>query len=175
MIIALMLILLIASIVDYKQQRIPNLLTIPAAVFALLFYCLSNGLEGFLFSLTGLVAGMGTLIIPYAMGGMGAGDVKLMGVVGSFLGVKGVCCAFLLTALYGGGYSIGTIFIYREIFKGFYLRLFHTALAFILTKKYFPDPVIEHKDKPRLCYGIAIALGTLTYMGLGAAGYDFTF
>jgi len=80
-----------------------------------------------------------------------------------------------LTALYGGVYSIVIIFIYREIFKGFYLRLFHTALAFILTKKYFPDPVIEHKDKPRLCYGIAIALGTLTYMGLGAAGYDFTF
>ena len=93
-IIALVLILIIASIIDYKQQRIPNIVTIPATVLALLFYWLSNGLEGFLFSIAGLFAGMGSLIIPYAMGGMGAGDVKLMGVVGSFLGAKGVFWAF---------------------------------------------------------------------------------
>ena len=48
----------------------------------------------------------------------------------------------------------------------------HSFLAFLLTKKYDPDPLIKHKNKPRLYYGIAIALGTLTYIGLIETGYN---
>jgi len=108
------------------------------------------------------------------MGGMGAGDVKLMGAVGSLIGAKGVFIAFLITALFGGVYAIVIILLNREIFKGYFINLFHTVLGFVLTKKYMPEPLIEHENKPRLYYGVVIALGTFTYMGLTIAGYDFS-
>ncbi|MDA3789354.1 MAG: hypothetical protein PF503_12805, partial [Desulfobacula sp.] len=101
--------------------------------------------------------------------------VKLLAAVGSFLGAKSVLLAFLLIALFGGIYSIIIILCFRKIFKGLFKRFFHTALALLLTKKYIPEPIIEHKDKPRLCYGIAIALGTFTYMGMTISGYKFLF
>jgi len=46
--------------------------------------------------------GMGLFIILYLMGGMGAGDVKLIGAVGSMLGPYMVLTAVLCTALIGG-------------------------------------------------------------------------
>jgi prepilin peptidase CpaA len=166
-------VLIIGSVTDFKSQRIPNLLTIPSAVGFFLFHLAAEGLDGGIFSILGLITGIGVLIIPYSMGGMGAGDVKLMGVVGSALGTEAVFYSFLLTALFGGIYAILITITHRKIFKGFYKNLVQTLLAFILTKKYDPAPVIEHKDKPRLCYGIAIALGTFTYIGLSVAGYKF--
>ena len=45
---------------------------------------------------------MGLFIILYLMGGMGAGDVKLIGAVGSMLGPYMVLTAVLCTALIGG-------------------------------------------------------------------------
>lgn len=172
-ILVLFFVLAAASVIDFREQRIPNLLTLPTAAGFVIYHFISGGLEGGLSSLAGLVAGTGLLLIPYAMGGMGAGDVKLMGAVGSALGAKGVFLSFLLTALFGGVYSVVIIAIHRKIFKGFYKRLAHTGLAFFLTKKYDSDPLIEHENKPRLCYGIAIALGTMTYIGLVEAGYNF--
>jgi prepilin peptidase CpaA len=171
--IILSCILIIASAIDFRSQRIPNVLTIPSAVGFFFFHSATGGWDGGIFSILGLITGIGTLIIPYSMGGMGAGDVKLMGVVGSALGAEAVFYSFLLTALFGGIYAILITMTHRKIFKGFYKQLLQTLLAFVLTKKYDPAPVIEHKDKPRLCYGIVIALGTFTYLGLTVAGYKF--
>ncbi len=160
----LVAILVIASIIDFRFQKIPNLLTFFSALAGFVYHFSASGIQGIVFSLTGIIIGIAVLIIPYAMGGMGAGDVKLMGAVGAFLGAKGVFVAFLFTAFFGGIYALFIILYFRDIFKGFFKQLFQTFLSFILTKKYFPDPVVEHTDKPRLCYGIAIALGSFTYI-----------
>lgn len=171
--ILLPLVLIAASVIDFRSRRIPNWLSFPAVFVFITYYSVINGREGLFFSLAGLGAGIGLLILPYAIGAMGAGDVKLMGAVGSALGAKGVLISFLLTALFGGAYAVIVMVMHQNIFKGFYKRLMHTFLAFLLTKKYDPDPLVEHEDKPRLCYGIAIALGTLAYIGLIEAGYNF--
>lgn len=173
--IYLCVLLLISSFTDFKNQKIPNYLTFPSMLTGVIYYFISGGITGFFFSLAGLFTGFFLLIIPHVLGGMGAGDVKLLAAVGAFLGAKGVFLSFLLTALFGGLYAIVVIFYYKDIFKDFFKNFFNTALALILTKKYMPEPIIEHKDKPRLCYGIAIALGTFTYMGMTISGYEFLF
>ncbi len=87
-------------------KRSPTFLTLPSIGVGLFYYTLSQGASGFVFSLSGTLLGIGLLIVPYLMGGMGAGDAKLLGSVGAILGPKGVFIAFLFTAIAGGIYAI---------------------------------------------------------------------
>lgn len=154
-----------------KSQRIPNYLTLPGIIVALFYFSVLNGIDGFIFSVSGVSVGIGILIIPWLMGGMGAGDAKLMGVVGGFLGAKGACNAFLLIAIVGGVYALILRLIYKDELKGFSAKIYHGVLSFFLTRKYVPDTGDESPDAPKLCYGLAIALGTFLYIALNALGY----
>ena len=92
----LTIVLTIASIKDLFSFRIPNWLTYPALAAGISYFSITKGYEGFLFSLAGALTGFGLLVIPYIIGGTGAGDVKLLGAVGSFLGTHGVIMVFFL-------------------------------------------------------------------------------
>jgi prepilin peptidase CpaA len=109
------------------------------------------------------------------LGGMGAGDAKLMGAVGAILGSKSVFVAFLFTALVGGIYSLITILLNRKQFKDFFKKQLITLKLFILTRKFISDPVEDNHKKPKMCYGVAIALGTFIYMGLDMTGHHLIF
>ncbi len=166
LIIFLSTILICAVMYDFRIQKIPNLLTIPAAFFAIAYNIFFNGLSGFLFSSAGMVAGVLLLIIPYLLGGMGAGDAKLMGVVGAVLGAKGVFYAFLFCAIIGGIYAVTFTLFHRQHFRGFYKKLLTSFVTIFLLRKYIPNPKNSDLKKPRLCYGAAIALGTGIYIVL---------
>jgi prepilin peptidase CpaA len=163
-IVFLGVILLVATVTDLRTQKIPNILTFPAAALALIYNTITNGFSGFLFSAQGVALGIGLLIIPYLLGGMGAGDAKLMGAVGGVLGAKGVFNAFLFSAIVGGIYAIILTLIYRQQFRGFYRKQLAALINFFLIRKYIPEPEEADLKKPRLCYGLAIALGTGIYI-----------
>jgi prepilin peptidase CpaA len=166
LILFLGVILLIASIYDLRFQRIPNWLTYPAVIAAIAYHIVINGLTGFLFSLEGLSVGIAVLILFYLKGGIGAGDVKLMGAVGGLLGPKGVFNAFLFTALIGGIYALVLLALYghlKETVKRYGIML----KTFILTRDVIYIPLPNKNKIPRLCYGVAIALGTLCYTLIG--------
>jgi prepilin peptidase CpaA len=167
------LILIAAAVTDLRAQRIPNLLTMPSILAALIYYTVLNGTSGLIFSICGLAAGIGLLILPYLMGGMGAGDAKLMGVVGAFVGAHGVFISFLLTAVAGGFYALLLLVAKRRHFNGFLRSKLKTLKTYILIRQYIPDAIMEKKRRPRLCYGLAIALGSITYMVLDLTGYAF--
>lgn len=166
-------ILIISAAIDIRTQKIPNLITYPSMVIAFSYHGTLAGGDGLLFSITGLFVGIGLLLLPYLMGGMGAGDAKLMGAVGGMIGAKGVFYAFLCTAIVGGIYALVLILIHRTFFNGFLKKQMTTLWTFILTRKYIPDPILGGKNKPRLCYGLAIALGTGLYMYFDLLEYKF--
>ena len=171
----LLSILTISAIIDFHVQKIPNLITFPGMIIALLYHFFTNGIEGLTFSALGLATGIGLLIIPYLFGVSGAGDAKLMGAVGASLGLKSVIVAFLLTSLVGGIYAVILILLNKKQFKGFFKKQLITLQLFILTRKFIPDTVEENRKKPKLCYGVAIALGTFIYMGLDLTGHHLIF
>jgi len=173
--ILLLSILSVSAIIDFRSQKIPNLITFPTILIALSYHFFAHGTEGLIFSSLGLATGIGLLIIPYISGGMGAGDAKLMGAVGAVLGSKSVFVAFLLIALVGGIYAVIIILLNKKQFKGFFKKQLITLQLFILTRKFIPDPVEENNKKPKLCYGVAIALGTFIYMGLDLSGHHLIF
>ncbi len=167
----LVAILIVAAIKDLRSRRIPNALTYPTVAAALLYYFLLFGLNGLIFSVLGLLTGIFLLILPYLMGGMGAGDAKLMGAVGAIVGAKGVFLSFLLTAIIGGFCAIFTIFIQRHQFKGFFGAQLIRIKLFVLTGKIDPDGWDARHKRPKLCYAPAIALGSIAYIALNMMGY----
>ena len=174
LIIFLSAVLIVASVNDLRFQKIPNLLTYPAMAIAVGCHVVMNGLDGLLFSAGGLALGIAVLILPYLMGVMGAGDTKLMGAVGAILGARGVFIAFLFTAIMGGVYALIVVLIKRQHFKGFFTRQAATLKTFIFTKQFIPIPGDSNEKIPRLCYGIAIAIGTLFSVFLEFSGF-YTF
>jgi prepilin peptidase CpaA len=171
LLILLSAILILAGVQDLRFQKIPNLLTYPTMGTGLVCHSITNGLDGFFLAVAGLAVGIALLILPYIMGGMGAGDAKLMGAVGAILGPKGVFTAFLFTAVVGGAYALMLLVIRRQHTKGLVARHATTLKTYARTGQFIPIPAVEDEKKPRLCYGIAIALGTLLYISLDLSGY----
>ena len=121
---------------------------------------LRSGPAGLLTGLAGIGVGIAVFIIPYILGGMGAGDAKLMGAIGAILGPGEVFSAFLFTALAGGVYAIIMI-VARGDFKATCARYWTMAGSFVLSRRLAYLPPSEDEQRPRLRYGIAIAAGTL--------------
>ena len=166
--------LIFAAGYDLKYNKIPNLLNFPLAGIALIYHTIFFGLDGLLFSGAGLLLGTAIFLPFYIFGGMGAGDAKLMGAVGAVVGAKGVFISALLTAIYGGLYAVFVLLIYSRYGRALVSRTWAVVKTFILTRQYIPvstpHPV---QNRPRLCYGVAIALGTLTYLVLDYLGHEF--
>ncbi|MEW6173490.1 MAG: prepilin peptidase [Bacillota bacterium] len=100
--VLLIAIVLISIVTDLYRRRIYNVVLFPAIIFAIVYRCVTGGLAGAIDGLTGLVVGMALLIIPYFNGGVGAGDVKLLGAIGACGGPMFVLYTFLAGAVMGG-------------------------------------------------------------------------
>ena len=97
---------LAATVTDFWRFRIPNALTFSLLLAGLLYQAIDPRGSGWVAGLVGSAFGLATLVVPYAMGGMGAGDVKLMAGVGSWLGLASTCQVFIVGALAAGVYSL---------------------------------------------------------------------
>lgn len=107
-------ILCLASWMDWKERRIPNSLLFPSIVLAFVLNFITLGPLGLLHSLLGTVLGFALLIVPFLFRGVGAGDVKLLMVIGSFGGANFVLYSFLAGAIIGGFIALG-VYIFNNI------------------------------------------------------------
>jgi prepilin peptidase CpaA len=172
LIILLSGILIVAAAIDIRVRKIPNLLTFPAMVVAIAYHSITTGWNGLIFSVEGLALGIGLFLVPYMMGGMGAGDAKLMGAAGAIIGPKAVLMASLFTAVAGGIYALIVFLFSRQYLKGFLERSAIMIKTFAFTRNLIPIPEDKSEKKPRLCYGVAIAIGTFSYVLLDFYGYN---
>lgn len=158
-------VLIEAAIIDGLQRRVPNWLTYHLALGGLLFAGYNAGTGGLLWSLNGLAVGLALLLPLYAIGGMGAGDVKLLAAVGSWTGASMIFWSFAVSAILGG-----IIALVMAIVSGRFARhfvQFQEITREILTVR---NPVkLSERAAARkptmllLPYGIPLALGTIAY------------
>lgn len=102
-------ILAIATLVDQRTHKLPNMLTLGSAVFALILQGSLNGANGLLTGAAGWVTCLLCFLPFYALRGMAAGDVKLMAAVGAFIGPGPGLAAAMFALLAGGLISIISI------------------------------------------------------------------
>jgi prepilin peptidase CpaA len=157
--------LIIASLTDILTFRIPNWLTYSTLAVGIAYFSVAKGYEGFLFSLGGAAAGLGLLTLPYIIGGTGAGDVKLLGAVGSFLGPKGAFIVFIFSNIMAGIYALG-LMASKGLLIGTLKRYGKVLKGFIITHQFIYIPPSNKEKKIRIRFGFAIALGTISYLAL---------
>ncbi len=157
-------VLIVAAAIDGWKLKVPNWLTFPFALGGLLYSALPGGLTP-LESLGGLALGLALLLPLYAIGGMGAGDVKLLAGMGAWVGPAVTLGAFVASAMVGG--LMALIMVIRS---GQMLR--HWVLFQEISREIVEvrDPVklseAAAARKPTMMllpYGIPIAVGSIAY------------
>jgi prepilin peptidase CpaA len=92
----------VASIVDLRARRVPNLLTMPLAIVGMWMAIAGVGNVTPGAALLGGAVGLAVMLPLHVMGGMGAGDVKLVAACGTLLGPVGTLNAILRMGIAGG-------------------------------------------------------------------------
>lgn len=101
MALVLAILLTLAAVCDIRTHRIPNALTLAGLTLGLMWHGWRGGSSGLFLSLEGMAVA-GLALLPYALGGLGAGDVKLLGAVGALMGAIFLLWTLLGTVLAGG-------------------------------------------------------------------------
>ena len=96
----------VASWCDLRTKRIPNLLTFGGAVVAIVFSIVEHGASGLWTSVGGWLTGAALFLPFFALGGMGAGDVKLLACLGAWLGPEVTLWMALYAAIAGGAMAV---------------------------------------------------------------------
>src|SRR5262245_7775298 len=96
----------VACITDLRTRRIPNRSTFRASAAALLFHGVVSGPWGALWAVAGWTLGVALFFMPFALGGMGGGDVKLLGTLGAWLGASQTIWLALYTGVTGGIFAL---------------------------------------------------------------------
>lgn len=146
----------LAAAVDVRTRRIPNAVTAPMSALGLALAALGTGGTSLGGAAAGFAVGLLLMLPGYALGATGAGDVKLMGAVGTLVGPAVVVSAFLWTALAGGILAVGV-----ALYRG---RLSATLAG---TGRLLAAPgdarraIDASSVTSRFAYGPAIAIGSL--------------
>ena len=171
----LLALLVAAAVSDSRSGRVPNWLVFGGALYAVVynaFFPLYPRDIGALFALGGLAVGLAAFLPAYLFRIMGAGDVKLMAMVGAFLGPWSTVGAVLSTLIAGGVLTLAL-----ALSGGRLGRMLHNVAmicrgtVFTLSTTGAGGTVTtDGPSAGRMPYGIAIAVGTIAYLTFSQLG-----
>ena len=158
-------VLVVAAVIDGVQLRVPNWVTYPLVFAGWVYSGVAFGWEGFGWSLGGTAVGLACLLPLYAVGGMGAGDVKLLAGVGAWIYATHTFHAFCVSAIVGAVLAVAIVAWKREWRK--HIAQFRSIVMEFLTirnAEQLAAIAAERKSSMLLLpYGIPLMLGTIIY------------
>ena len=159
------IVLIVAAVIDGYELKVPNWITFPFILTGWAYSTYAFGWEGLGWTLLGTAVGLGLLLPAYAIGGMGAGDVKLMAGIGAWMFCLHTVYAFAATAVVGAVLAVAMV-LCRRAWKR------HSAQFMVILNEIMvirnPEQLsaIAAERKPSMLllpYGIPIAIGTIGY------------
>lgn len=166
--------LLSAAWQDIRYFRIPNLLVFSGALIGILLNTLlpqSVGGLGMLASLAGLGVGLGILLPLYLLRALSAGDIKLLAMIGAFVGPADILIITVYVILAGGILALAVVLLQGKLSRlidNYKLMLFMRMSGSPFASFQTTDAISQSAGK--LPYGVAIAVGTLLYL---VVNYNF--
>jgi len=161
---------------DVKSYRIPNMIVFPGTALALLLHaCVPSGVSfmgmlgevGLLQALGGLALGLASLLPLYLIRAAGAGDVKLMAMVGAFLGPNDALGAVLSTYILGALLALTCAWRIRVLSRMAHnLQVIVCSVFARLAAASGPSFDSSTETAAKMPYSIAIATGTATWIVL---------
>lgn len=152
--------------IDVRTRRIPNWLTFGAAISGLAYHASAAGAAGVANAGAGWVAGAAIFFLPFALGGLGAGDVKLVAALGAWFGLADAVWLALYTGIAGGIVALVAAFLHgylRQALSNIRLLLMHWRVAGLSA---LPELTIHHAQGPKLAYAVSIFMGTVVTIWL---------
>ena len=163
--------LAVCCVSDIRTRRIPNALSRPTILAGLLLNSLWFGVPGFVNSVFGVLLMVAALIGPFALGGIGGGDVKMMAAVGALVGPQ------LALASLGMGMAIGGVLMAIHLVRLGRLREKLGATAGMIwnavtsvSLEPLRVPAADASNAVTLPYSVPLGLGTLAVLGLVCRG-----
>lgn len=159
------LVLIVAAYIDGRQLRVPNWITFPMVLSGIAYHAWCSGLEGTGQALVGMCVGLICLLPLYSVGGMGAGDVKLMAGVGAWLGATVTFYAFCVSTVVGAVLAVLMV-AKRKAFAKHYANCLMILSEFAHVKNPRELSQIAAERKPNMLllpYAIPICLGSIGY------------
>ncbi|MDD2834142.1 MAG: A24 family peptidase [Methylotenera sp.] len=161
----------LVSVYDFKYRRIPNKFLLTAVVYfccifalMLVFVPFSYVGKGLLFSIGGAIICGLILYAPYKLKQVGAGDVKLIAVLGLFLGIKGGLLTILVGAMVGGVWALGLAYKHGGLGHLWYNLKFMARSAYLSG---FKDMGWDLRTEGAIAmpYGVALSIGAALVAG----------
>jgi prepilin peptidase CpaA len=155
----------VAGIIDWRSRRIPNWLTVPGLLIGVTANAMLGGLAGLKNSLLG--AGLGLLLLlPFVLvRSLGAGDWKLAGALGSFVG-PAVLVDLLIGSIFVAGVMALALVIYKRRFKQTMRNIGRMLAAMVTFRMPGAEVSLDNPQSLKVPYGVALALTTVLF-GLG--------
>ncbi len=147
----------IAVVTDVRRRRIYNALTFPTMAVGLVLNTALDGPKGFLLAASGLLLGGALFFVPVAMGGRGAGDLKLLAALGALGGPVFVFWCAIFTSIIGAVIAIVTLLVRRRF----------VSVVGGMALEAASGQVPQAKSNIRLPYAIPIALGAIAALVVG--------
>jgi len=149
----------LACATDLRSARIPNLLTFGSILAGVLFHALAPNGSGVAAAALGLVAGLLVFFPIFALGALGAGDVKLMAALGTWIGWLPVIYVALYGAVAGGVLAVGV-----ALWRGYLRKALSNIGALVkywslVGIKPLPELTLEAGAGLRLPYAVPIMVG----------------
>ncbi len=153
---------LIAGGHDWRTRRIPNWLTVSGAVVGVAVNSLTNGWIGAKQSLIGLLLGLAVLLPFVMVRSLGAGDWKLVGALGAFLGPRNLMAVLFAAIMVAGVMALALI-----IWKGRVRQTLGNIARMLAAVFHFhlpgPDLSLDNPEALKIPFGVAVAIAVILF------------
>ena len=156
----------LACVWDLKTGRIPQAITLGGAALGVAYHIAVGGSSAGVASLAGWGIGLLVFLLPFALGGLGAGDVKLLGALGAWLGPTDAVWLAIYTGVAGGViallWSVLNGYL-KQAIRNVYLLLMFWRVGGV---RPLPELTLEQGRGPRLAYAVPILAGMMVTLWL---------
>ena len=164
------LLAIVAGWTDYRGRRIPNWLTVPGLAVGVGLNVAAAGWGGLKTSLLG--AGLGLLLLlPFVLlRSLGAGDWKLAGALGAFVGAS-VLVNLLLGSVFVAGIMAVALVIYKRRVRQTLRNMGHLLVSLATFRSPGPEVSLDNPQSLKVPYGVALAFTVALYGIAKASGW----
>ena len=159
----------VAGWTDWRSRRIPNWLTVPGLILGVVVNTYLFRLQGTKQSLLGAALGLGILLPFVLLRSLGAGDWKLVGAIGAFLGPAHLI-AVLFAALIVAGVMALVLIVYKGRVRQTMANMAHMVTSIFTLHLPGPAVSLDNPESLKVPFGVAVAVAVILYSAQQAWG-----
>jgi prepilin peptidase CpaA len=147
---------------DWRSRRIPNWLTVPGLLIGIALSAVAAGWAGARSSLEGAALGLAILLPFVLVRSLGAGDWKLVGALGAFLGPQRLL-AVLFASILVAGVMAAVLIVWKRRVRETLRNMWRMLASFLTLHLPDSDLSLENPQALKVPFGVAVAIAVILY------------